>query len=262
MVNWSTSTLRCVYGWRSNVRCVVGYHAHCVWDAYFNPNVHDAASTLHPMNLLQIGIGYQVYQQDPITFQRTPIATIPFRRPLAPAWVHDFATTDRYLVVVQCPLYFNLLSILTGQDTEHCFMDWCPQDGVRMDVVDLESGRMVASHTTDYAFWAFHYVNLQYDAARDVLLLDASVYRDPEIVNQLYLDRVRAHPGQDHAVSALRRFELPLGRGLGAAGVGKQQQKQVGASGGGAASLDGIGMPLVGKAAQCSYFDFPVIHPG
>ncbi len=157
--------------------------------------------------------------------------------------MHDFAVTDNgYAVIIQCPLYFNLLSILTGKDTEHCFMDWCPEDGVRFDVVDLQSRQIVASHTTTHAWWSFHYVNLQYDAGKHALLLDASVYDNPDIVNELYLDRVRAHPGQDHAESTLRRFEIPLG--------------------GGGKGVDGRGVSLVGDAAGCSYYDFPVIHPG
>lgn len=47
---------------------------------------------------LQVGVGFHVYRHPAAAFeQRQLIATVPHRRPLAPAWVHDFPATQVWL---------------------------------------------------------------------------------------------------------------------------------------------------------------------
>lgn len=46
---------------------------------------------------------------------------MPDRRPLSPAWVHDFASTDKYAVIIEHPLYMNLGSLLVNSPASHIF---------------------------------------------------------------------------------------------------------------------------------------------
>jgi carlactone synthase/all-trans-10'-apo-beta-carotenal 13,14-cleaving dioxygenase len=79
-----------------------------------------------------------VYRQDPATLQRTEIAFIADRNPLAPAWVHDFAISEHYAIICETPLYFSMPSLVLGTSTDYTFMDWKPQDGTRVHVVPLD----------------------------------------------------------------------------------------------------------------------------
>lgn len=60
------------------------------------------------------------------------------RRPLSPSWLHDFAATDNYAVLLEQPLYMSLASLLLGTPATHLFMNWLPQDEVKVHLVPLD----------------------------------------------------------------------------------------------------------------------------
>jgi carlactone synthase/all-trans-10'-apo-beta-carotenal 13,14-cleaving dioxygenase len=66
------------------------------------------------------------------------LAFVPDRRPLSPAWLHDFAATDKYAVLLEQPLYMSLASLLLGSPASHLFMNWLPQDETRVHLVPLD----------------------------------------------------------------------------------------------------------------------------
>jgi hypothetical protein len=71
---------------------------------YSKSGVKGDLTTAHPallangdlINLVSaVGVGFNVYRHQAGAFeQRQLIATVPHRRPLAPAWVHDFPATQ------------------------------------------------------------------------------------------------------------------------------------------------------------------------
>jgi carotenoid cleavage dioxygenase-like enzyme len=66
------------------------------------------------------------------------LAFVPDRHPLSPAWLHDFATTEQYAVLLEQPLYMSLASLLLGSAASHLFMNWQPQDEMRVHLVPLD----------------------------------------------------------------------------------------------------------------------------
>lgn len=42
---------------------------------------------------------------------------------MSPAWVHDFAATDKYAVIIEHPLYMNLGSLLLDTPATHIFSE-------------------------------------------------------------------------------------------------------------------------------------------
>lgn len=72
------------------------------------------------------------------------VAFVPDRRPLSPAWLHDFAATDKYAVIIEHPLYMSLASLLLGTAASHLFMNWLPEDGVKVHVVALDGSKVRA----------------------------------------------------------------------------------------------------------------------
>jgi carotenoid cleavage dioxygenase-like enzyme len=46
------------------------------------------------------------------------------RSPLRASWVHSIAASERYVVLVEQPAYFNLLALLTGRLSSYTIFDW------------------------------------------------------------------------------------------------------------------------------------------
>jgi carotenoid cleavage dioxygenase-like enzyme len=66
-------------------------------------------------------------------------------------------------------------------------MDWAPADGTTLHVVDLRDGRRRSYRAP--ACFVFHWGNAFESPDGRYLHLDACLYEDPEIVNDLYLRR-------------------------------------------------------------------------
>jgi carlactone synthase / all-trans-10'-apo-beta-carotenal 13,14-cleaving dioxygenase len=126
--------------------------------------------------------GMHLYRMDTRgerALERRPFAFIPDRRAMSPTWVHDFAVApaqerkgtgdsngaggnsnniEAYVVIVEPPIYMNLGSLMLGGDrgdygsgkrgpgaSDFVFMDWKPEDGVRVTVTPLPSSAAAAA---------------------------------------------------------------------------------------------------------------------
>jgi len=180
-------------------------------------------TTAHPtclpngdlINILSApGVGLSVYRQRTAPPGSPPcrelVATIPHKRPLSPAWIHDFPGSNAHVVVPETPLYFNLGSLMSGKETAHIFTDWRPQDGTRLHVVSLADGR-VRTFTAP-PFFCFHWANAFESPDGRYLHLDGAIYDDPGIVNHLKLKSARAGAESGAALppARLRRLTLDL----------------------------------------------------
>ncbi|KAL4425949.1 hypothetical protein ABPG75_009965 [Micractinium tetrahymenae] len=209
-------------------------------------------TTAHPqpmpngdlINLLSaVGVGLKVYRHPAGAFERRQlIATLAHRRPLAPAWIHDFPATATHAVLPEMPLYFNLPNLISGGTTDYIFMDWIPSDGTTLHAVDLRTG--AAKRFRAPPFFVFHWANAFHSEGGRFLHLDASLYDDPGICNDLYLAPLRAdyRPGAVPGRAWLRRITLDLDAPDGSDVV----------------SIE----PLVAdEATACPPFDFPKVSP-
>jgi beta,beta-carotene 9',10'-dioxygenase len=123
-----------------------------------------------------------------------------------PAYMHSFAMTERYLVLTEFPLVVDPLRLMLGLAPFIRNYRWTPELGLRFHVFDKDSGALVVSHIAEAAF-AFHHVNA-YEDGEDVVI-DVVIYDDAEIIDQLYLRRLR--DGETvSATGRLTRYWLPL----------------------------------------------------
>ena len=182
----------------------------------YEDGLEGTLTTAHPLlmdngktmvNILSVpGKGFTVYSCDACAepYRRVKIASIPHRRPLSPAWIHDFPGNDEYIVIPETPLYFNLASLTLGSPPgTHLFLDWIPEDGSRIHIVHRHSG-MVHTVETD-PFFVFHWANAFVSDDGRYLHIDATVYDDPGIVEHLLLKNVREGT-RELPQSALRRM--------------------------------------------------------
>jgi beta,beta-carotene 9',10'-dioxygenase len=133
------------------------------------------------------------------------IADVPTDRP---SYMHSFALTERYAVLAEWPFIVNPLKLaLSGRPFIENYV-WDPERGTRYTVIDRRDGS-VRARVQGPATFAFHHVNA---FERDgELLLDASTFDDPSIIDFLYLDSIRAR--RPLPPVTLRRHRVPLDGG-------------------------------------------------
>jgi len=192
----------------------------------FDPHTLDAAgvayrppgqlTTAHPHHdptcgelvnfAVQLGgrSSYRFFAQHGRSEQRL-IASIPVRDP---GYVHSFGMSERFLILAEFPFVVSPARLaLSGRPYIENYR-WEPERGTRLLVVDRASGELRHTFETD-AMFAFHHVNaFEQDCE---LVVDLSAYEDPEVIDALYLDRVRQ--AQPLPRAKLRRLRLGLDNG-------------------------------------------------
>jgi carotenoid cleavage dioxygenase-like enzyme len=122
-----------------------------------------------------------------------------------PAYMHSFGLTERWFVLAEFPLVVNPLALaLSGRPYIENY-SWKPERGTRFTLVDRISGEARSGFSTEACF-AFHHVNA-FERDGEVVV-DVCAYPDAGIVEDLYLERLRA--GKPIARAALTRFTLGL----------------------------------------------------
>ena len=183
----------------------------------YGGHVKGAVSTAHPhfdrtrrchyTYLVDFGwrSKYHVVAIDDTTGKETVVATIPVDRP---AYMHSFGMTQRYLILTEFPLVVNPLKLLLSGQPFIQNYQWQPERGVRLHIVEKDSGRLVRSVRGE-PFFAFHHVNAFEDG--DEILLDIVTRDDASIIDQLYLDKLRANVAVD-PTGKLMRFQITPGK--------------------------------------------------
>ena len=123
-----------------------------------------------------------------------------------PAYMHSFAITERFVVLVEFPFVAIPISIPLSQRPFIENYRWRPRRGTRLRVIELQTGKLRGSYEGD-PFFAFHHVNA---FERDgELVIDLCAYEDAEIVRGLYLENLR-HQSPALPDPELRRCRVRL----------------------------------------------------
>ena len=127
---------------------------------------------------------YRVYALPAGSTTRRKIASLSVDEP---AYMHSFAMSETYVVLVEFPLVVDPLKLaLSGKPFIENY-EWKPELGTRFTVFDRHSGELRGRYEAD-AFFAFHHVNAWEEGAE--LVIDLCAYDDPEIVHALRLESV------------------------------------------------------------------------
>jgi beta,beta-carotene 9',10'-dioxygenase len=130
------------------------------------------------------------------------IGSLPVKEP---AYMHSFGLTERWLVLAEFPFVVNPLALaLSGRPYIENYR-WKPELGTRFTLVDRETGKATGGFQTDACF-AFHHVNAYEDG--DQVVVDMCAFKDAGVIEDLYLDRLRA--GKPVQAPELTRFRLQL----------------------------------------------------
>ncbi len=122
--------------------------------------------------------------------------------------MHSFGLTERYVILTESPFVVDPMKIITDWEPFIRNFRWKPSRGTTFFVVDRRSGRVTRLETDP--LFTFHHVNAFERNGK--INLDLCGYDDPDVIDALYLERLRGH-GRPAPLAELRRYELDLGRG-------------------------------------------------
>ncbi len=183
--------------------------------AYEPPGVH---ATAHPHHDPERGeliayvthfgarSEYRLYAQRDRDTQRR----IGSMRVSEPSYMHSFALTERYAVLVAFPLVVNPLRLATGARPFIENYRWKPEQGTRVLVFDREDGTLRGTYMAEPRF-SFHHVNA-FERGSE-LVVDMVAYDDASIVDAFYMDRLRANPPAEDSYGRLMRYRVSLDSG-------------------------------------------------
>jgi beta,beta-carotene 9',10'-dioxygenase len=153
---------------------------------------------------------YRIFETRPGSARRAQIAEIEPGNELA--YIHSFALTERFIVLVEFPLLLDPLrfALERPQPFAH-HLRWRPERGTRIFAVDRSTRRPTAVWEHEPIF-ALHHVNA---FERDgELVLDLIAHEDgPAETLHLEVERLRDPGYRPEPSTRLRRLTLPLGGG-------------------------------------------------
>ena len=124
------------------------------------------------------------------------------------AYMHSFGLSERWLVLAEYPYVVNPLRLATSGRPYIENYRWKPELGTRFTLFDRATGEVKGPFEAD-PWFGFHFINA-YDEGGDVVL-DICVFEDAQIVEDLYLERLRA--GKPIAEPQVRRFRIDPANG-------------------------------------------------
>lgn len=142
------------------------------------------------------------------------VAEIPTRWKLHPSYMHTFGITENFFIIVEQPLTVSVPAVVKSQLTNEPMISclkWFPDKLTHIYLIDRDSGELKHTFQTE-AFFYLHIIN-QYEKD-DHVVIDISCYRDPEMLNCMYVDSMRNMQSNPDYARMFRgrplRFVLPL----------------------------------------------------
>lgn len=142
------------------------------------------------------------------------VAEIPTRWKLHPCYMHTFGITENFFIIVEQPLTVSVPAIVKSQLTNEPMISclkWFPDKLTHIYLIDRDTGDLKHTFHAE-AFFYLHIIN-QYEKD-DHVVIDISCYRDPEMLNCMYIDSMRNMQNNPDYAKMFRgrplRFVLPL----------------------------------------------------
>jgi beta,beta-carotene 9',10'-dioxygenase len=143
---------------------------------------------------------YRFFIVDPDATEPRLLCSHPVKEP---AYMHSFGLTERWIVLAEFPFVVNPLALaLSGRPYIENYR-WKPERGTRFKLIDRQTGEQGPTFQTDPCF-SFHHVNAFEQG--DEVIVDLCAYPDAGIVEDFYLERLRA--GRPITPASLMRFRL------------------------------------------------------
>jgi beta,beta-carotene 9',10'-dioxygenase len=136
------------------------------------------------------------------------VASAPVDRP---AYMHSFGLSERWLILAECPFVVDPKRLLLSGRPYIENYEWRPERGTRVTLFDRHDGTRVGPFETD-AMFSFHHLNA-FEREDGSVVVDLQAYEDASLIDDLYLDRLRAEGGPRVAEPTIERLTVKPGAG-------------------------------------------------
>lgn len=141
------------------------------------------------------------------------VAKIPIRWTFNPSYMHSFAITDNYFIIIEQPFSISVMNVLKAKyyKLEHTsIFKWFPNKTTIFHVICRKSGkRKFAFETAPLMF--FHTINAF--ETKNHIILDICCYRDPSFFDCMYIEALKNMQSNKSYAEMFRsrplRFVLP-----------------------------------------------------
>jgi beta,beta-carotene 9',10'-dioxygenase len=149
-------------------------------------------------------IYYHIHTIDPVTARRQMIGSVETDRP---GYMHSFAITDRYIVLLEFPLIIQPMLLMTGNGFTDS-LAWKPEQGLRFLIVSKSDGKLQRVVESDAGF-GFHVINA-FEQGEDINL-DVCMSDDASSVSNLFIDQLTSDSSTD-SHPQFKRYVLKANR--------------------------------------------------
>jgi len=154
---------------------------------------------------------YHVYRVPSGSRRRERIASLDAR---GPAYIHDCSVTDDLVILIESPLVLSVLQALNPfSEGAIDMLDWKPDRGTRLLVVDGDTGDLVAEPTFEATF-CFHHINAYVDseatasADSEEIVLDLIEFSNGDIVEAMSMGELDGEGFPEVPDGRLMRYRI------------------------------------------------------
>jgi beta,beta-carotene 9',10'-dioxygenase len=143
------------------------------------------------------------------TTRRIPVANISVGYP---SYMHSFALTKNYVVLIETPLRVNPIDFVMGDKSFLETYNWKPKQGSKFIVINKKTGAVEGTYQAD-PFFFMHTMNAYEDDHGDKLIFDIATHKDPAILFAFTIRTPKAKQNPVHPQAFPTRFVLSLKTG-------------------------------------------------
>ncbi len=158
--------------------------------------------TINYLTRFQRKSDYVIWKMDENSPTRKIIAEVPVDYP---AYMHSFALTERYIVLVEFPFVVNPKDLMMKNTAFIKNFSWQPERNTRFTLIDRTTGALIAQLFAE-PFFAFHHVNA-YDKD-DAIIIDIITYPNSYVVDRI----TKAENDAENRMTRLERFTISLSK--------------------------------------------------
>ncbi|KDR21650.1 beta,beta-carotene 15,15'-dioxygenase-like [Zootermopsis nevadensis] len=140
------------------------------------------------------------------------LTTIPSSWTTNMCYYHSFGMSENYIVFIEQPLIISSMKLVTSQVKGKCLRDcmtWNPQELNKFYVIEKSTGKILpVKYKSKNAFFLFHHINTYEE--NDQLVVDVVAFDSPDIIDKLFLKKVRNNEMDPKDPGCGNRFVLPL----------------------------------------------------
>lgn len=144
------------------------------------------------------------------------VAEIPARWQMNPSYMHSFATTDNYFIIIEQPLSISMVESLMAKYLRRplaSIFKWFQNECTFFHVICRRTGQRKFTFKAA-PFFYLHTINAH--ERGDYILIDICCYRDPSVLDCMYVEAMENMQSIKNYSKMFRsrplRFALPIGK--------------------------------------------------